>query len=53
MQLFSAGTIAVTASSHGSGGVAFAAHVAGFLVGVAGVFVFRRREADRWERWNY
>jgi rhomboid family protein len=53
MQLFSAGTIAVTASSHGSGGVAFAAHVAGFLVGVVGVFVFRRREVDRWERWNY
>ena len=49
MQLFSAGTIAVTASSHGSGGVAFAAHVAGFLVGVAGVFVFRKRAPDRWE----
>jgi len=49
MQLFSAGTIAVTASSHGSGGVAFAAHVAGFLVGVAGVFVFRRRDSNRWE----
>src|SRR5215510_7177180 len=30
MQLFSAGTIAVTASTHGSGGVAFMAHVAGF-----------------------
>src|SRR5260221_6531076 len=29
MQLFSAGAIAVTANSHGSGGVAFAAHVAG------------------------
>jgi membrane associated rhomboid family serine protease len=53
MQLFSAGTIAVTASSHGSGGVAFAAHVAGFLVGVGGVFVFRKREVDRWERWDY
>ena len=53
MQLFSAGTIAVTASSHGSGGVAFAAHVAGFLVGVVGVFVFRRRDADRWERPDY
>ncbi len=42
MQLFSAGTIAVTSASHGSGGVAFAAHVAGFLVGVVGVFVFRK-----------
>ncbi|HZR23697.1 MAG TPA: rhomboid family intramembrane serine protease [Vicinamibacterales bacterium] len=53
MQLFSAGSIAVTASSHGSGGVAFAAHVAGFLVGVVGVFVFRKRNVDRWERPGY
>ena len=53
MQLFSAGTIAVTASSHGSGGVAFAAHVAGFLVGVGGVFVFRKREPNRWEGADY
>jgi membrane associated rhomboid family serine protease len=49
MQLFSAGAIAVTASSHGSGGVAFAAHVAGFLVGAGGVFVFKkRRRSDEW-----
>ena len=53
MQLFSAGTIAVTASSHGSGGVAFAAHVAGFLVGMAGVFVFKKRDVGRWERYDY
>jgi membrane associated rhomboid family serine protease len=53
MQLFSAGAIAVTASTHGSGGVAFAAHVAGFVVGVVGVFVFRKREVDRWERMDY
>jgi membrane associated rhomboid family serine protease len=53
MQLFSAGTIAVTASSHGNGGVAFAAHVAGFLTGVAGVFVFRRRQPSRWEGADY
>jgi membrane associated rhomboid family serine protease len=53
MQLFSAGAIAVTASTHGSGGVAFAAHVAGFLVGVVGVFVFRKREVDRWETPDY
>ncbi|HZT75198.1 MAG TPA: rhomboid family intramembrane serine protease [Vicinamibacterales bacterium] len=49
LQLFSAGSIAVTASSHGSGGVAFAAHVAGFLVGMGGVFVFRKRDTNRWE----
>jgi len=53
LQLFSAGSIAVTASSHGSGGVAFAAHVAGFLVGMAGVFVFRKREPNRWEGADY
>jgi len=53
MQLFSAGTIAVTASSHGSGGVAFAAHVAGFVVGMAGVFVFKKRDIGRWERYDY
>jgi membrane associated rhomboid family serine protease len=52
MQLFSAGAIAVTASTHG-GGVAFAAHVAGFVVGVAGVFAFRKRRVDRWERLDY
>jgi membrane associated rhomboid family serine protease len=50
MQLFSAGAIAVTAST-GGGGVAFMAHVAGFLVGVLGVFVFRKRE--RPEPWMY
>src|SRR5258708_4422269 len=47
MQLFSAGTIAMTATSHGSGGVAFAAHVAGFIVGIVGVFVLRKRQPDR------
>jgi membrane associated rhomboid family serine protease len=43
MQLFSAGAIAVTASTHG-GGVAFMAHVAGFLCGAGGIFLFRRPE---------
>jgi len=28
---------------------AFAAHVAGFLVGIGGVFVFRKREYDYWQ----
>ena len=49
MQLYSAGAIAVTASTHGSGGVAFMAHVAGFVSGLIGVFVFRkRRQPDVW-----
>jgi membrane associated rhomboid family serine protease len=43
MQLFSAGTIAVTAST-GGGGVAFMAHVAGFLCGAGGIFLFRQRQ---------
>ena len=47
MQLFSAGAIAVTASTHG-GGVAFMAHVAGFAGGALGIFVFRKRQLDPW-----
>ena len=43
MQLFSAGAIAVTAST-GGGGVAFMAHVAGFLTGAAAIFLFRQPE---------
>jgi membrane associated rhomboid family serine protease len=48
MQLFSAGAIAVTASTSG-GGVAFMAHVAGFITGLVGVLIFRKREpADQY-----
>ncbi len=48
MQLFSAGAIAATAHSQG-GGVAFMAHVAGFVAGLLGVFVFRKRQRpDVW-----
>jgi hypothetical protein len=43
MQLFSAGAIAITAST-GGGGVAFMAHVAGFASGVAGIYIFRQRQ---------
>jgi membrane associated rhomboid family serine protease len=52
MQLFSAGTVAVTSASAG-GGVAFAAHVVGFVSGAGGVFVFRKRELDPWDRQYY
>jgi membrane associated rhomboid family serine protease len=49
MQLVNAGAVAATAGT-GGGGVAFAAHVAGFLIGVLGVFVFRKREPrHEWE----
>ena len=48
MQLFSAGAIAVTSSTQG-GGVAFMAHVAGFIAGLIGVFIFKKREPpDAW-----
>jgi membrane associated rhomboid family serine protease len=50
MQLVSAGAIAVTSATHGSGGVAFAAHVAGFLVGVGSVFLLRKPQRSQ-ERW--
>jgi membrane associated rhomboid family serine protease len=52
MQLFSAGTIAMTTSSSG-GGVAFMAHVAGFLFGIAAIFLFRKRSLDPWETLPY
>ena len=49
MQLFNAGTVAATAGTSG-GGVAFAAHVVGFVFGVAGIFLFRKREPrQQWE----
>jgi membrane associated rhomboid family serine protease len=48
MQLFSAGAIAVTANSS-NGGIAFVAHVAGFVAGLAGVLVFRKRQrSNEW-----
>jgi membrane associated rhomboid family serine protease len=50
MQFINAGTVAVTAAARNSGGVAFAAHVVGFVAGAAGIFVFRRRDRDYWDR---
>src|SRR6266446_2462219 len=49
MQLFSAGAIAVTSNTHGGGGVAFAAHVAGFVTGMLAVFLLRKPKARVWE----
>jgi membrane associated rhomboid family serine protease len=46
LQLVSAGALA--GSANVGGGVAFAAHVAGFITGLIGVFVFRKREAGEW-----
>jgi membrane associated rhomboid family serine protease len=48
LQLVSAGNITGSANA-GGGGVAFAAHVAGFVAGLVGVFVFRKRRPDAWD----
>src|SRR5436190_15757526 len=45
-QLFDAGAIAATANSRGSGGVAFMAHVAGFVCGIIAVFILRKRRRE-------
>jgi len=46
------GSIATAVSGEPAGGIAFWAHVAGFLTGVSGVIVFRRPERQRVEWWN-
>jgi membrane associated rhomboid family serine protease len=50
MQLFSAGAVAVTANTTG-GGVAFVAHIAGFVIGAVGVMVLKKRQAP--VEWMY
>jgi membrane associated rhomboid family serine protease len=44
LQLLSAGASVVSAHAAVSGGIAFAAHVAGFVLGVIGVYVFKKRQ---------
>jgi membrane associated rhomboid family serine protease len=46
------GSIASATGGEPAGGVAFWAHVAGFVAGVSGVIVFRRPERQRVEWWN-
>jgi membrane associated rhomboid family serine protease len=46
------GSIASAASRQPAGGVAFWAHVAGFVAGVGGVFLFRRPERQSVDWWN-
>jgi membrane associated rhomboid family serine protease len=46
------GSIATATAGVPAGGVAFWAHVAGFVAGVSGVLVFRRPERQRVEWWN-
>jgi membrane associated rhomboid family serine protease len=51
MQLVSAGAIAVTAGPQDSGGIAFVAHIAGFVLGVVAVLVLKKPQAPA-ERWQ-
>jgi membrane associated rhomboid family serine protease len=46
------GSWAAATGGEPSGGIAFWAHVAGFLAGVSGVLVFRRPERQKVEWWN-
>jgi membrane associated rhomboid family serine protease len=46
------GSIVTTAGGGPGGGVAFWAHVAGFVAGISGVIVFRRPERQRVEWWH-
>jgi membrane associated rhomboid family serine protease len=53
MQLFSGvGSIATAAARESAGGIAFWAHVAGFVAGMTSVLVFRRPERQRVEWWD-
>jgi membrane associated rhomboid family serine protease len=46
------GSIAAATGGEPAGGIAFWAHVAGFIAGLGGVLVFRRPERQRDEWWN-
>jgi membrane associated rhomboid family serine protease len=46
------GSVATAVAGQPGGGVAFWAHVAGFVAGLTGVFVFRRPERERVEWWH-
>jgi membrane associated rhomboid family serine protease len=46
------GSIASATGGEPAGGVAFWAHIAGFVAGVSGVLVFRRPERQNVEWWN-
>jgi len=46
------GSVAAATAGEPAGGIAFWAHVAGFVAGVGGMFLFRRPERQRVEWWN-
>lgn len=51
IQLLSAGAIAVTSEGAAGGGIAFVAHIAGFLLGAAGVWIFKQKAREK--RWTH
>jgi membrane associated rhomboid family serine protease len=51
LQLFGAGAGAIAETSSTAGGVAFIAHVAGFLLGVVGVFLLKKKQPH--PDWSY
>ena len=46
------GSIATATAGQSAGGIAFWAHIAGFVTGVSAVILFRRPERQRVEWWN-
>ena len=51
MQLVMGGVAAVQSSGQGDGGIAFGAHVGGFIAGLLFVTVFKRRDVRLWRRY--
>jgi membrane associated rhomboid family serine protease len=49
---FLSGVGSIATATAGAGGIAFWAHVAGFVAGLSGVIVFRRPERQRVEWWH-
>ena len=49
---FLSGIGSIATATGGGGGIAFWAHVAGFVAGLSGVIVFRRPERQRVEWWH-
>jgi len=49
---FLSGVGSIATATSGTGGIAFWAHVAGFVAGLSGVIVFRRPERQRVEWWH-
>jgi membrane associated rhomboid family serine protease len=46
------GSIVTATAGEAAGGIAFWAHVAGFVAGISAVWIFRRPERQRVEWWN-